>query len=134
MRRIAAVATVILAVTCLGATAPPGVKPAPEALVKRVSFFLNPGYSLDTAFIAPSQAQQRAIFFAARVIEKGKRTSHVGVWLISGTLDDPGVTLSVNVVATICSVAPEGAKTKAEVTMSDPPASDLEEYVQARLK
>lgn len=106
---------------------------ATPAQVAHASAFLKLGFTLDHAYVVPSQSHQNATFFAARVMG-GRPEPTVGVWLISGTFDSPGLTLSVDVYAKEFSVAPDGGSTRAQVSMTDPPASDLQRFVESQLR
>ena len=72
--------------------------------------------------------------FAAHIVG-GPQGDAVGVWLVSGPADfASGTTYSVDAYAKGYSSAPDGSTTKAEVSMSDPPASELQQYVAAQVR
>lgn len=123
----------LVVMSCSPSGPPPGGVAASQAQLQHVSGFLKPGYTLDHAYVAPSQAHQNATFFAARIVGARPEPA-VGIWLVSGSFDSPGLTLSVDVYAKEFSVAPDGATTKFEVSMADPPASDLQRFVESQLR
>jgi hypothetical protein len=133
VKRSKAIAVLIVLGTtsCSPAGPPPGALAASQAQIQHVSAFLKPGFTLDHAYVAPSQAHQNATFFAARIVNARPEPA-VGVWLVSGSFDSPGSTFSVDVYAKEFSVAPDGSTTKAQVTMTDPPASDLQRFVESQ--
>lgn len=113
--------------------------PAPQLIIDHINAFMEDGFSVDTVHTAPSlelveglrQVRGPAQFVAGLVQGPGVE-NHVGVWIILGTLEQPGITLSVNDVAKTRSVAPDASTTDAQVRMSDPPAMDLRNYVESR--
>ena len=127
MRRTGAMVSllwlVVTVASCSPSGPPVGAATASQAQIQHVTAFLKPGLSLDHAYVVRSEAHQNASFFAAQIV--GTRSEPaVVVWLISGPSDSPGTTLSIDAYAKEYSVAPDGAQTKAEVSMTDPPASD----------
>jgi hypothetical protein len=108
--------------------------PATPAQVEHIRQFLKPGLSLNHAHVARSQAHRNAQFFAAQIVS-APQADAVGVWLVSGPADfTGGTTHSVDAYAKGYSSAPDGSTTKAEVSMSDPPASDLQRYVATQIR
>jgi hypothetical protein len=134
LQALTLVLLILVAVTsCAPAGPPPGTVAASQVQLRHVSAFLKPGFTLDHAYVVRSQAHQNASFFAARIAGVRPEPA-VGVWLLSGSSDSPGLTLSVNAYAKEFSVAPDGAKSQAEVSMADPPASDLQRFVESQLR
>ena len=86
--------------------------------------------TLGQAVAVPSGAHERANFVAARVHGPSMGDGQIGVWLVSGPLDDPGMYLAVNGIAQQFSVFPRGGRTRADATMSDPGASDAKRCLQ----
>jgi len=129
-----ALVVVLTAVACRAPSAQSvPASAASAAQVRHVSGFLKHGLKLAHAYAAKAQAHQNATFVAAQVVGQEDRQA-VGVWLVSGAADVPGLTLSVNAVAKVYSDAPDCSQTRAEVSMLDPPAQALYDYVRARLE
>jgi hypothetical protein len=119
---------------CSSPSAPPDTSPATPVQMEHIRQFLKPGLSLNHAHVARSQAHRNAHFFAAHIVG-APQADAVGVWLVSGSSDfASGTTYSVDAYAKGYSSAPDGSATKAEVSMSDPPASDLQRYVAAQIR
>lgn len=116
--------------------AAPQFQAATEGQAKHIAEFLKPGLSLAHAHIAKSQAHANATFFAAQVVgAPPSGETPVGVWLVSGPEDfSGGLTLAVDAYAKVYSVAPDGTKSKAEVSIADPPAGDLQRFVAGQVK
>lgn len=122
-----------LVVACGSPALPSGASPATQQQVEHIHAFLKPGLSLDHAYVARSQAHRNANFFAAHIVGSPQNDA-VGVWAVSGPDDfSGGTTYSVDAFAKNYSVAPDGSKTKAEISMADPPASDLQRFVAAQV-
>ena len=124
---------VVVAITACAPGGPPvDAAPAPETQFRHVSGFLKPGYRLQHAWATRSRAHQSAYLFAAQIV--GQPASGVGVWLIAGTPDSPGLTLSVDVDAKEFSEAPDGSTSKAQATMADPGAAELQRWVESQVQ
>lgn len=85
---------------------------------------------LGQAVAVRSGAHERANFVAARIHGPGMGDGPIGVWLVSGTLDEPGFFLAVNQMAQEFSVFPDADRTDARASMSDPGAKEAEECLR----
>jgi hypothetical protein len=109
---------------------PAGTVPASPAQVQHISKFLKPGLTLANAYVVRSVAHRNAYFFAAKVI--GSSQDRVGVWLVFGPADFAhGQTVSVDTDAKESSVGLDASKGDAAVAIRDPPASELERFVES---
>jgi hypothetical protein len=135
MIRVSAVlAACLWAAACTSPAPPAGSSPATPAQIEHIQQFLKPGLSLNHAHVARSQAHRNAHLFAAQIVGASQADA-VGVWLVSGPTDfKGGTTYSVDAYAKGYSVAPDGSTTKAEISMSDPPATDLQRYVAVQVR
>jgi hypothetical protein len=134
VRPSVAVMSIVLAliVGCGSSEPPAGTVPATPAQVEHIRKFLKPGASLTSGYVARSQAHKFAHFFAGR-IGGVREADAVGVWVVTGPADfTGGTTYSVDANAKAYSVAPDGSTMKAEITMSDPPASELQRFVRSQ--
>jgi hypothetical protein len=123
----------VFVVACGSPPLPSGASPATQKQVEHIQAFLKPGLSLDHAYVTRSLAHRNAHFFAAHIAGAAQKDA-VGVWAVSGPDDfAAGTTYSVDAFAKDYSVAPDGSKTKAEISIADPPASDLQRFVAAQI-
>ena len=121
---------VLLVFSCGGPGQPAGTDPASPAQVQHISKSLKPGLTLANAYVVRSVGHRNAYFFAAKIV--GSSRDRVGVWLVFGPPDFAhGRTVSVDPDAKACSVGLDASKSDAAVTIRDPPASELERFVES---
>lgn len=75
--------------------------------------------SIKSAWAVLSKDFSKVYMVAARIYGPGLNDSIVGVWAISGELNQPGMILAVDGTAQSFSPYPDSSKTKAQITQSD---------------
>lgn len=99
--------------------------------IEKIQAGVKSPYRMTNAYTARSKAHKNAWFIAARLTGPGMDDRpRVAVWMHLRGPDDPGLLMSVNSYAKDFSEWADGSRTKAEVTMSDPPASALRRFVE----
>lgn len=113
--------------------AAPEFTPATAQQIEHISAFLEDGFSLGLGYTVPAKDREQAHFVAAEIVAPGLE-GYVGVWMHYGTPEQPGMTLSVDHYADEACVCPWGRETRANITMSDPPAQELQRFVRSKIQ
>lgn len=95
------------------------VVPASPQQIEQVTRFLSGGVRLRDPRVLGSWRGERSYYFAAKVTG-ARGPERIGIWLIGGTKNDPGMVLSVNAAADAVSSAPWGPDTGTSIYDREP--------------
>ena len=105
------------------------VEPASEAQIAKIKMALGPQYPVSKVFSVKSTSHQRAHYVGAAFDATGVGKV-IGIWLMSGSKEAPGMTLSVDGVAYEFSRMGKASESKAGGSVTDPEAKALKSALQ----
>ena len=100
------------------------IEPASEAQISKIKMALGSQYPVTKILSVKSTNHQRAHYVGAAFDAAGVGEV-IGVWLMSGPKEQPGVTLSVDAVAYEFSRMGKASESKAGGSVTDPEAKAL---------